>query len=133
MTDRVEVYAELTQKNGQGAVAHVTGYCERNAIIFTALILDEAGKPTVDVPLWFNAGGQIRINDQDLEQYPIQMKGSFKNELRLISFYRGQTNGPMSLSETWRVFVHFDTSMGEMLLKIPIYDPSVQQMIKSCS
>ena len=134
MTDKVDVYAESTQKNGQGAVAHITGSCHTDAISFSALIVDEGGKPTVDIPfLLFNAEGWIRINDKGPERYSIQLKGSFTNELKLISLYRAHTNLPTSLSDTWRLFVQFDTSMGQMLIKIPIYDTSVQQMIKSCS
>ena len=37
------------------------------------------------------------------------------------------------LFETWRVIVQFDTSVGTILIKIPMYDNNVQKMIKSCS
>jgi TPR repeat protein len=33
----------------------------------------------------------------------------------------------------WRIMVQFDTSAGPLLIKIPIFDNSIQQMIKSCS
>jgi TPR repeat protein len=51
MTDRVDVIAQSIQKNEQGAVVEVEGKClEKGLVVFTALVVDDHGKPTVTLP-----------------------------------------------------------------------------------
>ena len=85
-----------------------------------------------------------RINEEAPAFGPLFREGTFNNKLNLVTLFRknptvaetlvsGSLYAATLLSQTWRVYVQLETSMGSMLIKIPIYDANVQKMIKSCS
>ena len=85
-----------------------------------------------------------RINEEAPAFGPLFREGRFNNKLTLVTLFRknpivaetlvsGSLYAATLLSQTWRVYVQLETSVGSMLIKIPIYDANVQKMIKSCS
>ncbi len=135
MTDRVDVSALSIQQNEDGAVAEVTGYCDGAYVAFSALIVDSQGNPTLDLPQNLSldeilgARASIRLNDHAPESKILLPKGNFRNEL-VIARLAKSPRGP--LSDTWRIYMQIDTSRGSVLVKIPIFNKAVQEMINSC-
>ena len=138
------------QENEQGAVAEVTGSCRGGNVMFSAEIVDRKGKPAIKLPLQVDKAGAVglhaitRINEEAPAFGPLFREGTFNNKLNLVTLFRknptvaetlvsGSLYAATLLSQTWRVYVQLETSMGSMLIKIPIYDANVQKMIKSCS
>jgi TPR repeat protein/uncharacterized protein len=53
MTDRVDVTVRSIQKNQEGAVIEIEGKCaEAGLVVFTALVVDRDGKPTIEFPTY---------------------------------------------------------------------------------
>jgi hypothetical protein len=159
MMDRFNVTAVSMQTNGKGAFAHVEGSCEKMGIVFNALIVDEGGKPSVTVAGQAALpGGAIgvktryRVNDAEpLENIIQQLEYSNKfrvvvlhtrlpaNEamaelmvLQSLAFGLSGSNIVRPLEETWRVMTELTTSRGPILVKIPLYDDAVQEVIQTC-
>jgi len=50
MTDSLDVRVMSIQKNENGAQAEVEGFCEKNEVNFSALVVDPKGEPTLVFP-----------------------------------------------------------------------------------
>ena len=135
MTDRIDVSAISVQQNENGAVAEVTGYCDGAYVAFSTLIVDTSGNPTVDLPQNLSLDGILgapastRLNDYAPEFKILLRKGNFRNELVIARLAKSP---PGQLSKTWRIYMQIETSRGPVLIKIPMYDKAVQEMISSC-
>ena len=73
MTDKVDVTVQSVQKNDNDVVAEIEGKCLKPGIVtFSALIVDQDGKPTVDLPTYSQANkmlfGTRRINANTSKQ-----------------------------------------------------------------
>jgi hypothetical protein len=148
MTDRVAVTAISVQKNDFGVRAEVKGYCGTNEVrggevIFTALIVDDQGNPTVEIPQTQNGPGligtsaSIRINENQPLTEILQPLANFRNELLIASLAKvpqlTKDIQQIPLSDIWRIYVQFDTSRQRILIRIPIYDSAIQKMVSSCA
>jgi hypothetical protein len=149
MTDKVDQVA-VSEQRSDGIVVEVKGFCESGQVRFTALIVDEEGKPTIDLPLSINATGAVgtkgllRLNDGQPISLDFVPKGNFRNELLLVSLSKSegasnplpgllfQSLQPIVFSDIWRIYVQLETSRGAILIKIPVYDGAVLKMINSC-
>jgi hypothetical protein len=161
MTDKVDVIAESEQSNGRGAVANITVKCERaGRMSFTALITDENGMaivlPAYQPQVYGNelpsrVNGTTRINE-DQATSKIYLAPKFNNEFifltlvdptstqrasgsifDLVATTMGDMiSGTWDSGTTWRVLVQVDSSMGSVLIKVPLYDPSIRKVMTSC-
>ena len=145
MTDRTDVWVKSVQKNDDGVIADVKGYCETNKelgdVTFSALIVDDQGQPSIELPqtpMLFGGSGtpaSIRLNDNQPQTVVLLPRSNFRNELLVASLARSPqlyTSQKIPLSDIWRIFVQFDTSRQPMLIRIPMYDDAIQKMINSC-
>jgi hypothetical protein len=41
-------------------------------------------------------------------------------------------NSDVQARSVWRIFAEVDTDHGSLLIKIPIYDPAIEDVIRSC-
>ena len=84
----------------------------------------------------------LRFNEQQ-PQVVFLPHLKFTNEFLMVSLAkRPETNlvGAMinpyiqqlPLSGIWRIYVQFDTSRQQLLVRIPMYDSAVQKMVNSC-
>jgi hypothetical protein len=95
MTDRVDAVVRSLQKNGQGAAAGITGNCLRpGLVVFTALVVDLDGKPTIDLPTYNQAdnivSGTRRINSE-APSAAIFANVSFRNQFYVGALVDGDT------------------------------------------
>ena len=163
MTDRTDVVVRSIQNNGRGAVAEIEGNCFKPGILrFTALIVDERGKPTIGLPTYSSRDnsffGNRRVNAD--QATPITFAGDdFQNKFVALALLQRQTSkksdlpstdsrmasiiesvlmaaklglSPQPLETTWRTLVAIDTTAGPVLLKIPLFDKSVRSLVESC-
>ena len=162
MTDKAEYKVSSVQKNEEGAVGEIEGRCaERGVISFTALVVDQDGKPTISFPN-YRASEQVlvgkrRFNSDD-PQSAVFVSDQFNNRF-LILFLVGQAAQPdksrqgnpvealqsfskameaaivggKKAEDTWRVLVQIDTDRGSLVLKIPTYERNIRKLIDACS
>jgi hypothetical protein len=151
LTGKTEVAVRSLQKNEQGAFAEVEGACKNGYVVFSASLFDSQSRATVTFPWSSDSSGTLfvattaRINDNPPStSIAMATPTSHRNQITLaILFWTKldpmellRSNPTMNiepLATTWRALVQFDTSMGTMLTKIPVYDESIQRLIKSCS
>ncbi len=151
LTDKTEVAVRSLQKNEQGAFAEVEGACKNGYVVFAAGIFDSQSRGTVTFPWSSDSSGTLfvvttaRINDnQPTTSIAMASPTSHRNRITLaILFWMKfdpiellRSNPTMNiepLATTWRALIQFETSMGKMLVKIPVYDENIQSWIKSCS
>jgi len=147
MTDKIDVVAQSSQENDQGAVAKIKVYCvNQNEIVSLALIVDQSGNATIQIP--GSLSGSIiattRVNEESPQDIGITTN-TFSNQFLIMTLLSGekgrelrqQTNvynwGSVPDGTTWRYMVHITTSLGPILIKIPVYQDQIQQVIKSCA
>lgn len=154
MTDASVVTVQSIQQSGDGTIGFVEGSCvEDRRVRFTALVVDKEGKPTVSIRNdvggnEFGAyAGELRVNSQTSEngaRFLFERRGA-PNRIVLFeytpSMWETSENPlnevlgaqPIQLNKlAWRVLVRLQTSGGELLLRVPLSDPSVQKLISSC-
>lgn len=90
MTDRMEVRVKSIQKNSQGVIVELEGWCEAPGDVhFSALYVDEDGQPTVQFEGRANASGgavaRTRVNEDQARNVTLPSIGFF-NKLLLGSF-----------------------------------------------
>jgi len=148
---KTEVAVRSLQKNEKGAITEVIGACKNGYMAFSALVFGSDSRATVTFPWKSDSDGTlfvvttVRINDnQPSTSITMAAPRSDRNQIIIaILFWTKldpvelmRSNPSMNiapLENTWRILVEFDTSAGQMLTKIPVYDESIQQLIKSCS
>lgn len=144
MTDHTDILVSSTQTNDLGAVAEVTGICAKKGYYrFTAKFVDRSGQPIDLVQSRTTFGGDalvedVRVNDRPADQ-AVLSSVDYANVLliadlttdkaELESFWLTQK---LSLEDAWRVLTEVKTDHGKILIKIPVYDDTIQRMIKSC-
>lgn len=173
MADKLDVKVMSLQKNENGAQAEVEGFCEKNEVIFSALIVDPKGEPTLMFPgRTLLANGELdgegvptryRVNDDNPYDALVPALG-YKNKFQLAIFTKpantakqsltgdpkvdqflgmlsvmpravmriGGSNIFPNLDSTWRVMVEIKTSLGPIVVKIPMRDSSIQEMVEAC-
>jgi hypothetical protein len=157
MTDAVELSVSSEQSNGQGALAEITGACTEGLVLFTALVTDEAGNPTITfaTPSRDAVSGLRRVNDDPPQNYNFPLR-DFSNEFilgvlasqerikALAADIKARQDDAAAIdllsiaaqridTETaWRVMAQVDTSRQPLLLKVPLYDGSVRKFVASC-
>lgn len=145
MTDKPNVTVRSIQKNENGAIAQIDGKClDNNVIQFTSLFLDADAKPTVTIVGFYSDEyskiyqGELRLNSEQSDKINFRM-GRFRNEIIILNLDNlpiGATRESLfenrSTNSTWRVLAKLETSSGEFLIKIPIFDPAIQQLVSSC-
>ena len=164
MTDKPDYKASSVQKNDEGAVAEIEARCaERGIISFTALVVDQDGKPTISFPNYNPSEhvliGKRRFNGDD-PQAAALVSDQFNNRFSIL-FLLGQPAqaqpdkgrqgnpveqiqllskalqvgivGAQKADETWRVLVQIETSRGSLILKIPTFERSIRKLVETCS
>jgi len=146
MTDNVDQSVRSVQRNENGVVADVKGFCDSGQVEFSALIVDKEGKPTIELPIVsgaFATSGLLRVNDEQPTQKVFRPEGNFRNELSIVRLSKSKDSTKESAllfvssfnagaAPVWRIYAQFETSSGSMLIKIPIYDGQIQRMVRSC-
>ena len=167
MTDRVDVTVRSIQKNDAGAVTEIEGKCaEIGLVVFTALVVDGDGKPTVQFPSHGQGilSGTRRINsdyagpaiftDEQFSnkfnilvlvnntllasgdasnvggpQGPAEFLKAFQNTATAIKL---AATGPQAMDKTWRALIEFQSTMGDVFIRIPLFDSNIQKLVQSC-
>lgn len=126
------ITTSVSVQETNGAVAELKVRCVNDTIKVSALIVDRDGKPTIAVPrsptLFGQQAikGQLRINDeQALETYFAQ--GAFRNE-----FYLDVDSQAVVAGLHWRIYAAVQTSAGQLLIKVPLFDTQIRTTINSC-
>lgn len=149
MTDKEEVSVTSDQSNQNGAVAHVFGHCLEGSagavLVFDALITDEGGKSSVQLPgietkLASDYSGAMhkstslwalqRRNDLPPEKAAIPSSEGFDNEFRIWGL--NPVSRRIVPTKSWRLITQITTDRGDLIIKIPVYDPAVQQAYHAC-
>lgn len=133
MTDKT-VRTAYSRQGAAGVVAEIKISCGASGLAITALIVDQAGKPTVELPTMGGmpgnpVAGQIRLNDEPPTPAAFFPASEFRNELSIPTTMAGQS---LADGVYWRVYASVPTDNGQLLIKIPIYAPQIQEVIKSC-
>jgi hypothetical protein len=145
MTDKIDVVAQSTQTNDQGVVARLKVFCATSMeVTIDAMIVDQNGNATVEFPKEFSRGALAatrRVNDGQPQDGYI-LSDTFSNQfvvMRLLLGDKGQEkrqntfdNWTVPYGTTWRYMIEITTNLGIMLIKIPVYQDQIQQVIKSC-
>jgi hypothetical protein len=152
-TDRVDVRVESVQKNADGASASVEGVCRNGTIVFFATVVDEAGAASLDFPDRVDGYRGIRttyrVNDENPTQKLIPQY-QYSNRFFIVAFsaYKQKVErlelgthfgvdeslllDSPPLGTTWRIIVEINASQKPILVKIPIYDDNIQELIQTC-
>jgi hypothetical protein len=152
-TDRVDVRVESVQKNANGASASVEGICRNGTIVFFATVVDEAGAASLDFPDRVDGYRGIRttyrVNDENPSQKLIPQY-QYSNRFFIVAFsaYKQKVErlelgthfgvdeslllDSPPLDTTWRIIVEINASQKPILVKIPIYDDNIQELIQTC-
>ena len=152
-TDRVDVRVESVQKNADGASALVEGICRNGTIVFFATVVDEAGAASLDfshrVDGYRGIRTTYRVNDENPSQKLIPQY-QYSNRFFIVAFsaYKQKVErlelgthfgvdeslllDSPPLDTTWRIIVEINASQKPILVKIPIYDDNIQELIQTC-
>ena len=152
-TDDVDATVESVQKNKDGAFASVEGVCRNGTIVFFATLVDEAGAASLDfsdrVDGYRGIRTTYRVNDEIPSQKLIPQY-QYSNRFFIVAFsaYKQKVErlelgthfgvdeslllDSPPLDTTWRIIVEINASQKPMLVKIPIYDDKIQELIHTC-
>ncbi|WP_342712889.1 hypothetical protein AAFG13_18195 [Bradyrhizobium sp. B124] len=133
MTDKA-VLTAYSRQGAAGVVAEIKISCGASGLAITALVVDQAGKPTVELPTMGGMPGnpvvgQMRLNDEPPSPAGFFPASDFRNELSIPTMTAGQS---LADGIYWRVYASIPTDKGQLFIKIPIYAPQIQEVIKSC-
>jgi hypothetical protein len=152
MTDQVDLTIRSVQRNDNGAVTEIIGKCIQPGLVtFSALVVDEDGKPTIDFPNYSdNTGllsGRRRINNEPPDVGAF-MSDQFHNlffvltlvDTEILSKKQPQGSNiwvsslmnPQKVGTTWRALVEFESTKGAILIEIPLYDTNVRKVVDRC-
>jgi hypothetical protein len=83
--------------------------------------------------------GQLRINSDSEKQHTFFLF-EYDNTPQIAQLSVGGSpanafgvGGHLDLTTTWRILAELDTNQGKILLKIPLYDPQIEGLVKTCS
>jgi peptidoglycan hydrolase-like protein with peptidoglycan-binding domain len=133
MTDDIDYTVTTTQRNGKGAEASIEGTCQTpGRVVFLATLLDGANP---DAPLGLptfedmTIVGKKRINDDPAfaTSFP---NDKFRNRIVVASL--SSLHPTESLETTWRIMGEIETSLGSIVIQIPMFDASVQKLLVAC-
>jgi peptidoglycan hydrolase-like protein with peptidoglycan-binding domain len=159
LTDTVDITAVSNQDNGSGALAQLTASCIEGGMIFETTITDDSGQATVSLTNaddlmagdhdFGKTSGKLRLNDDTVND-AFFLFDTYSNRFIIMKL----TNDPNNLDEktqdlsgnyvpiqgnnislvstVWRIVAEVDTDRGSVPIKIPIYDPAIEDVIKSC-
>jgi hypothetical protein len=143
---RTIMSVESIQRNASGALVHVTGTCESSTAHFYGLTLDTEGNEIEY--LGRNRAGefsaQLRVNDSEPRIVTLTaMERSNKAKLAAVISENSRSDFVDMVSaivsgnyfenrKTWRIVIELKSDRGLVVVKIPTYDPNVQQFIASC-
>ena len=71
----------------------------------------------------------LRLNDDDPEVVFLRPAGNFRNELAISPSF----SAPITDGAYWRLYVSIPTNVEPIIVKIPLLEPQVQKVVKSCS
>jgi hypothetical protein len=158
MTDQTDITVSSVQKNELGIVAEVQGSCKDNEeVAFSALIVDSEGKPSLTLPGRTSFGAELgsgipvlyRVNDAT-PYNTILPSLEFSNKFQVVVFGApgGKSETPdntarlvvamlganifLKPANVWRVMAELKTSNGAIIVKIPMFDSNIQELMQSC-
>jgi hypothetical protein len=158
MTDQTDITVSSVQKNELGIVAEVHGSCKDNEeVAFSALIVDSEGKPSLTLPGRTSFGAELgsgipvlyRVNDAT-PYNTILPSLEFSNKFQVVVFGApgGKSETPdntarlvvamlganifLKPANVWRVMAELKTSNGAIIVKIPMFDSNIQELMQSC-
>jgi hypothetical protein len=146
------------QSNGQGAVAQVKGSCQSGKAVFFASLYDENdSKLPLALPTFdgMTTGGMKKVNDEP------KVAARFDNDMyrnrivvtHLVSYntaamlrqvlskaaseilvQAGSSRLPNEefIETTWRVLAEIETSKGPVIIRIPTFEPHIQELLSTC-
>jgi hypothetical protein len=143
---RTMMSVESIQQNASGELVHVTGRCERSTAYFFGLTLDAEGKG-IEFIGRSRAGevsAQLQVNDGEPKSVMLTTM-ELPNNVKLAAAISENSRSDFveiasaivsgnyfDIKRTWRVIIEMKTARGPLVVKIPTYDPNVQQFIESC-
>jgi hypothetical protein len=143
MTDKVELTVRSSQDNGKGALATVEGRCagseslpNRGVVaVFAATITDDNGQPDIGFPTENALGvwGAWRRNEYAADQGMMILRYKFRNQFIIATIGDTDEGHTIRTDTSWRVMAEIETTKGPVLIKIPIYDEKIQQLLGSCT
>lgn len=131
LSDRT-ITTSVSVQESNGAVAELRIRCADAGVKINALIVDRDGKPTIAVPRSTGLFGQpvvegkIRINEEQPRDVYFP-QGDFRKEIDL-----NVDSQAVAAGLHWRIYAAVQTSAGQLLIKVPIFDPQVRKTIDSC-
>jgi hypothetical protein len=132
MIDDKDYSVWSVQNNGYGAVAEIEGACKKPGEVTFVAKLAQTDETALGLPD-FEGGyiaGHKRINDDPMFATHFQ-SSKFRNVILLSSLTTGP-EAPEALETTWRVLAEVETSRGRVIMKIPMFESSVQKLIEAC-
>jgi hypothetical protein len=158
MTDQTDITVESVQKNELGIVVEVQGTCKNQEVAFSALIVDSDGKPSLTFPGRTSFGNAelgsgipvlYRINDSPAYNTMLpSLEFTNKFQVRVFGAPGGKSETPdntarllvsmlganiyLKPANVWRVMVELKTSNGAIIVKIPVFDASIQELMHNC-
>lgn len=145
MTDKTETNVVSEQQNGSGVNAEVTGACKNNGVSFSAIITDSSGGTTINLAEESGQGdsasvsGKLRINSDKMIDIDFPQP-EYSNQFEIAELLVDPLEQAMldftaprlNFQAVWRILAQVDTDHGPILIKIPIYDPQIISLIKTC-
>lgn len=132
MTDDIDYTVTTIQPNGKGAQASIEGICQQpGRVVFLATLMEADRDTPLGLPTFENMTivGDKRINDDP------KFATSFPNDQfrnRIVVATLSSLDPTESLETTWRVLAEIETSLGSMVIQIPMFDANVQKLIGAC-
>jgi hypothetical protein len=130
MTDDIDYTVTTIQTNGKGAQASIEGTCQKpGRVVFSATLNDSSDRETpLGLPTFENMTivGNKRINDEP------QFATSFQNDKfrnRIVVATLSSLDPTESIETTWRVLAEVETSLGSMIIQIPLFDVNIQKLV----
>lgn len=130
MTDKVDHILLSSQDDGTDVLAEIEGRCTQSGDLnLTLLVTDKSGRPTINV-IGLNVLGfldvEFRRDDEEITDASLPVD-DFKNKFRLIEIR------PDDLKIHWRYLYKIKTDHGSIVVKIPLWNVDIQQMMGLCS
>lgn len=110
-------------------------------MVLSVLVVDKAGNPTVKIPETRGAiTGLRRVNDNQPTSQVFQTR-DFSNDLLLGTMAPASSEGKelgfligqyLNADTAWRLMFQIETSQGKLLIRIPLFDPAIRELTKSC-
>jgi len=132
MTDDIDYTVTTIQPNGKGAQASIEGICQKpGRVVFLATLMDADRDAPLGLPTFENMTivGNKRINNDP------KFATSFPNDQfrnRIVVATLSSMDPTESLETTWRILAEVETSLGSIVIQIPMFDVNVQKLLVAC-